>query len=203
MKEIPKIMKELEDIKIECEKKKKIDCQYNNDCFNIEKFMELDRKLENVNLSIFHNPDINILLHTEGNGKKNKQGKGRLLKVYDKKFCSEIFAVEICYYTQYNGEIWCVIYNGKSKKEISDDENYNYMSKNGNIDGIKYIYKNYDISDIREIYDFQISNIREYENLKEDNNNDYRFLCQKDLKYALSFMVQFKNESIDDIDSTN
>ncbi len=198
MKEIPKIMKELEDIKIECEKKKKIDCQYNNDCFNIEKYIELDRKLENVNLSIFHYPDINMLLHTEGNGKKNKQGKGRLLKVYDKKFCSEIFAVEICYYTQYNGEIWCVIYNGKSKKEISDDENYNYMSKNGNIDGIKYIYKNYDISDIREIYDFQISSIKDYENLKEDNEG-YRFLCQKDLKHVLSFLAKFKNESIDNL----
>ncbi len=72
------------------------------------------------------------------------------------------------------------------------------MSKNGNIDGIKYIYKNYDISDIREIYDFQISSIKDYENLKEDNEG-YRFLCQKDLKHVLSFLAKFKNESIDNL----
>ena len=49
---------------------KKNDYHYNNGCFDIEEYIELDRKLENVNLSIFHYPDINMLLHTEGNGEK-------------------------------------------------------------------------------------------------------------------------------------
>ena len=37
-------------------------------------------------------------------------------------------AVEICCYSQYNGEIWYVIYNGKSKKEILDYFYYNYIN---------------------------------------------------------------------------
>ena len=200
-KEIPKIMKDLEDLKIECEKLKKIDCSYNNDCFDIDKYYELDKRLEKVNLSIFSHPDINILLYTEGNSEKKKQGKGRVLKVYDKDLNSEIFAVEICYYTQYNGEIWCVIYNGKSKKEISDDDNYNSMNKKGNIDGKKYTYKNYDLSDIREIYDYHISSIKEYEKLKEDDDG-YRFLCKKDLKHALRYLAVFEKDSINDLENS-
>ena len=200
MKEIPKIMKELEDIKIECEKLKNIECRYNKNCFDVEKFIELDKKLEKANLIIFSQPEINIFLLTEENNKKSSQGKGRILRVYDKDFLTEIFAVEICYYTEYNGEIWCVIYDKKSKKGNSYDENNQnkYMNKKGIINGKKYIYKNYDLSDIREIYDFQIPSISDYQHLKEDNDG-YKFLCEKDLKHCLNFLIQLTNESINEV----
>ena len=200
MKEIPKIMKELEDIKIECEKLKNIECRYNKNCFDVEKFIELDKKLEKANLIIFSQPEINIFLLTEENNKKSSQGKGRILRVYDKDFLTEIFAVEICYYTEYNGEIWCVIYDKKSKKGNSYDENNqnNNMNKKGIINGKKYIYKNYDLSDIREIYDFQIPSISDYQHLKEDNDG-YKFLCEKDLKHCLNFLIQLTNESINEV----
>ncbi len=59
---------------------KKNDYHYNNGCFDIEEYIELDVKIEKANLSIFSHPDINNIIILKEMGKK-KQGKGRVLKV--------------------------------------------------------------------------------------------------------------------------
>ena len=54
---------------------------------------------------------------------KKKNGQGRILKVFDKEINSEIFVVEIAYYTQYNNELWCIVSKEKSTKKIKYEEN--------------------------------------------------------------------------------
>ena len=52
---------------------KKNDYHYNNGCFDIEEYIELDMKLEKANLSIFSHPDINnIIIYWRKWGKKTR-----------------------------------------------------------------------------------------------------------------------------------
>ena len=52
---------------------KKNDYHYNNGCFDIEEYIELDVKIEKANLSIFSHPDINnIIIYWRKWGKKTR-----------------------------------------------------------------------------------------------------------------------------------
>jgi antiviral helicase SKI2 len=106
-KEFPKIMEEMEILKIKAENlKKSIDCKEEKDLLNIEKYFELQNQIEDCNLTLFNEQnDINLFLVTQG---KKSQGQGRILKVYDKDIFQEIYVCELYYYTNYNGEIWCI-----------------------------------------------------------------------------------------------
>ena len=185
LKDIPKVMAELELLKIKSDKIKKIDCGEIKDNSYIEEYFTLEQKLSDINNKIFRDKNIIMLLNTEENDKKQK-GKGRILKVFDKEKLIEIYVCEISYYTQYNNEIWCIKSEGKAKKKIiyEDKQSNSIFSKNGYCKGIKYSYKTYYISDIREIYNYQIQNI--YKNYKfPEDKEGYRFLPIKDLSIVL------------------
>ena len=195
-KEFPKIMEEMEILKIKAENlKKSIDCKEEKNLLNIEKYFELQNQIEDCNLTLFNEQnDINLFLVTQG---KNSQGQGRILKVYDKELFQEIYVCELYYYTNYNGEIWCVKCEGKKKKiKIiqNDDENKYILNKSGCCKGIKYKYKEYYISDIQEILDLQDPRIKKISKFEEDKDG-YKFLRYKDLEHILKFLLTLNSES--------
>ncbi len=191
--EIPKVMKELEFLKIQSQKLEKIDCKEDKSNFYIEEYFNLEKKLISVNYYIFKNLDVQNYLLTENVKKKN--GQGRILKVFDKEINNEIFVVEIAFYTQYNSELWCIISKEKSTKKIKYEENItnNIFLKTGFCKGNKFSYRTFTISDIREIYNFQLQSVS-MSRLYEDKEG-YKFLSKKDLIYTLNYLNRLKYNS--------
>ena len=191
--DIPKVMKELEFMKIQMKKLENIDCKESKNNIYIEEYFNLENKLNNVNNTIFSNLDVQKYLLTE-NVKKNK-GQGRILKVFDKEINNEIFVVEIAYYTQYNNELWCAISGEKSKKKIKYEENItnNIFLKNGFCKGNYFSYKIFSINDIREIYNFQLQSVS-MSHLHVDRDG-YKFLSKKDLIFTLNYLNKLKYDS--------
>ena len=189
--EIPKVMKELELLKIQSKKLEKIDCK--EDKSHIEEYFNLEKKLNSLNYFIFSDLDVQNYLLTENVKKKN--GQGRILKVFDKEINSEIFVVEIAYYTQYNNELWCIVSKEKSTKKIKYEENItnNSLLKTGYCKGNQFSYRIFTINDLREIYNFQLQSVS-MSNLREDQDG-YKFLSKKDLFYTLNYLNKLKHNS--------
>ena len=173
---IPKIMGEIHSLKSSSEQfLNNINCSKQNDVELIKENFDLYCKLEYYNNIIFNDDYF----------KETLNSKGRIIKVFDFEELCEKKVIIVCYYDDYNNEIWTF---DIKKINVIEYENENKKNKNlelkkeGKYKKYVFKYKEYFKKNIIEIYDDKIIEDNKKLQCNKDNNG-YLYFNIKDFNY--------------------
>ncbi len=182
---MPLIRKKIEDGEKKLNQCQKIDCMY--DIESIGDYYECNFNLEKIRSKLFEFNYINDLL----------KNNGRLIKINSKVDLKDIFVFVVHYYTEFDGEIWCISVNN-DKKKVIEYENKNIkdgkFNKFGVINGKFYEYFTVQIEEIVDIYDYILSNSKNYKYIKDEE--DFDFYQQKDLENVLNELLEINDDKV-------
>lgn len=188
IKAIPELKKEIAELQ---EKKKNIEpvnCSITKDDSIIRDYVNLYVKLLDNNKQLFSIEAI-----------KNKIISGSLLKVRDPETQTNIIVCVVKFYTNFNGELWCIKVNKQKKQiEYETDETVNVIKKSkrkkkfhqfetsGTINNIEYEYIVYNLDNVLDIYKTKIDI---HLNNKDINEEEFHFLNEQNLRKAVNDLV--------------
>ena len=182
---MPLIRKNIEEGEKKLNQCEKIDCMY--DIESIGDYYECNFNLEKIRGKLFGFNYINDLL----------KNNGRLIKINSKVDLKDIFVFVVHYYTEFDGEIWCISVNN-DKKKVIEYENKNIkkgeFNKTGVINGKFYEYFTVEIEEIVDIYDYILKNSKNYKYIKDEDEFD--FYQQKDLENVLNELIEINDDKV-------
>ena len=157
------------------------------DLESIGDYYECNFNLEKIRGKLFEFNYINDLL----------KSNGRLIKINSKVDLKDIFVFVVHYYTEFDGEIWCISVNN-DKKKVIEYENKNIkkgeFNKTGVINGKFYEYFTVQIEEIVDIYDYILKNSKNYKYIKDEDEFD--FYQQKDLENVLNELIEINDDKV-------
>ncbi len=176
---MPQIEKKIEELTVKVNNLKDINCVICND--NIEEYYKLNKNLENNRKSLFNITFINNLL----------KDKGRIIEYYDKNKNKYFYASILNYYTDYNGEIWCIIVDKKSLENENKNNNLKEFDTEGVINGKYFKYLTLYLNDINDIMNYVLKSTKKCMYIQDDDGFD--FYKKSDLDIILTELISLNN----------